>query len=85
MCRFCLLMCAEEFLTRNILSHKRHMLRMTHCLFDVALDIAHPLLDLFPNAIRLCMGLIPAVLVVLGLVIMRHWPERGLHLQARSR
>jgi glycoside/pentoside/hexuronide:cation symporter, GPH family len=35
-------------------------------------------------AIRLCMGLIPAVLVVLGLVIMRHWPERGLHLQARS-
>ena len=33
-------------------------------------------------AIRLCMGLIPAVLVVLGLVIMRRWPERGLHLQA---
>jgi GPH family glycoside/pentoside/hexuronide:cation symporter len=31
-------------------------------------------------AIRLCMGLIPAVLVVLGLVIMRRWPERGLHL-----
>lgn len=31
-------------------------------------------------AIRLCMGLIPALLVVLGLVIMRHWPERGLHL-----
>ena len=30
-------------------------------------------------AIRLCMGLIPALLVVLGLVIMRHWPERGLH------
>jgi GPH family glycoside/pentoside/hexuronide:cation symporter len=28
------------------------------------------------------MGLIPAVLVVLGLVIMRRWPERGLHLQA---
>jgi GPH family glycoside/pentoside/hexuronide:cation symporter len=26
------------------------------------------------------MGLIPAVLVVLGLVIMRRWPERGLHL-----
>jgi GPH family glycoside/pentoside/hexuronide:cation symporter len=26
--------------------------------------------------IRLCMGLIPAVLVVLGLVVMRHWPQR---------
>ncbi|MEI8250308.1 MAG: MFS transporter [Synechococcus sp. ELA057] len=32
-------------------------------------------------AIRLCMGLIPAVLVVLGLVVTRHWPDRGLHLQ----
>ncbi|MBW0165909.1 MAG: MFS transporter [Vulcanococcus sp.] len=32
-------------------------------------------------AIRLCMGIIPAVLVVLGLVVMRRWPERGLHLQ----
>jgi len=32
-------------------------------------------------AIRLCMGIIPAVLVVLGLVVMRHWPEKGLHLQ----
>jgi GPH family glycoside/pentoside/hexuronide:cation symporter len=30
-------------------------------------------------AIRLCMGLIPAVLIVLGLVVMRRWPERGLH------
>jgi GPH family glycoside/pentoside/hexuronide:cation symporter len=28
--------------------------------------------------IRLCMGLIPAVLVVLGLVVMRHWPRRTL-------
>mgnify|MGYP003337157633 CR=1 FL=1 len=27
--------------------------------------------------IRLCMGLIPAVLVVLGLVVTRRWPERG--------
>lgn len=27
-------------------------------------------------AIRLCMGLIPAVLVVLGLVVMRRWPHR---------
>ncbi len=26
-------------------------------------------------AIRLCMGLIPALLVVLGLVVMRHWPR----------
>jgi GPH family glycoside/pentoside/hexuronide:cation symporter len=32
-------------------------------------------------AIRLCMGIIPAVLVVLGLVVMRHWPDKGLHLQ----
>ena len=32
-------------------------------------------------AIRLCMGLIPAVLVVLGLVVMRRWPDRGLRLQ----
>ncbi len=32
-------------------------------------------------AIRLCMGLIPALLVVLGLIVMRRWPERGLHLQ----
>jgi GPH family glycoside/pentoside/hexuronide:cation symporter len=30
-------------------------------------------------AIRLCMGLIPATLIVLGLVVMRRWPERGLH------
>lgn len=27
--------------------------------------------------IRLCMGLIPAVLVVLGLLLMRRWPQRG--------
>ena len=25
--------------------------------------------------IRLCMGLIPAVLVVLGLIVMRDWPS----------
>jgi GPH family glycoside/pentoside/hexuronide:cation symporter len=31
-------------------------------------------------AIRLCMGIIPAVLVVLGLVVMRRWPEKGRHL-----
>jgi len=35
-------------------------------------------------AIRLCMGLIPAVLVVLGLLVMRRWPERGLPPQRRS-
>jgi len=32
-------------------------------------------------SIRLCMGLIPALLVVLGLLVMRRWPERGLHQQ----
>ena len=32
--------------------------------------------------IRLCMGLIPAVLVVMGLVVMRRWPDRGAHLQS---
>ena len=32
--------------------------------------------------IRLCMGLIPAVLVALGLVVMRGWPERNSHHQA---
>jgi len=32
-------------------------------------------------AIRLCMGFIPAVLVVLGLVLMQRWPDRGAHLQ----
>ncbi len=31
--------------------------------------------------VRFCMGLIPALLVVLGLVVMRGWPERGAHLQ----
>ena len=35
--------------------------------------------------IRLCMGLIPAVLVVMGLLVMRGWPDRGAHLhQAQS-
>jgi GPH family glycoside/pentoside/hexuronide:cation symporter len=29
-------------------------------------------------AIRLCMGVIPALLVVLGLIVMRRWPERRL-------
>jgi GPH family glycoside/pentoside/hexuronide:cation symporter len=30
-------------------------------------------------AIRLCMGLIPALLVALGLVVMRRWPRRPPH------
>jgi GPH family glycoside/pentoside/hexuronide:cation symporter len=30
-------------------------------------------------AIRLCMGLIPAVLVVLGLIVVRRWPHRPPH------
>ena len=33
-------------------------------------------------AIRLCMGFIPAVLVMLGLVVMRRWPDRGAHLHS---
>ena len=35
-------------------------------------------------AIRLCMGLIPAVLIALGLVVMRRWPNKGLHLQGQQ-
>ena len=31
--------------------------------------------------IRLCMGLIPAVLIAAGLLVMRRWPEKGLHRQ----
>jgi GPH family glycoside/pentoside/hexuronide:cation symporter len=30
--------------------------------------------------VRFCMGLIPAVLVAAGLLVMRRWPEKGLHL-----
>ena len=30
-------------------------------------------------AIRICMGLIPAFLVGLGLLIMRRWPNWGIH------
>jgi GPH family glycoside/pentoside/hexuronide:cation symporter len=30
-------------------------------------------------AIRLCMGLIPALLVVLGLIVVRRWPHRPPH------
>ena len=35
-------------------------------------------------AIRICMGAIPAALVVLGLVVMRGWPEHGAHLRASA-
>ncbi|MCP9774009.1 MFS transporter [Cyanobium sp. WAJ14-Wanaka] len=35
-------------------------------------------------AIRLCMGLIPAILVVLGLVVMRRWPTRDKALLPQS-
>ena len=36
------------------------------------------------TAIRLCMGLIPALLIVLGLVVMRRWPEQGRHRLAQT-
>ncbi|WP_353292713.1 MFS transporter [Synechococcus sp. M16CYN] len=35
-------------------------------------------------AIKLCMGLIPAVFVTLGLVVIRGWPERHVHLKTIS-
>ena len=31
--------------------------------------------------IRLCMGLIPALLVAMGILVMRRWPEKGAHLK----
>ena len=31
--------------------------------------------------IRICMGLIPAILVVMGLIVMRGWPHRTEELQ----
>ena len=34
--------------------------------------------------IRVCMGLIPAVLVAIGLIVMRRWPDRGAHLQTAN-
>ena len=37
--------------------------------------------DLALLAIRICMGLIPALLVGLGLIVMRRWPEKGNHLK----
>ncbi len=34
--------------------------------------------------IRLCMGLIPAALIAAGLLVMRRWPEKGLHRRPAS-
>ncbi len=34
--------------------------------------------------IRICMGLIPALLVSFGLLIMKRWPDKGAHLQAMN-
>ncbi len=31
-------------------------------------------------AIRICMGLIPTILVSIGILIMRDWPDKGAHL-----
>ena len=44
--------------------------------YQAKLEILQPTSALV--AIRLCMGLIPAVLIALGLVVMRRWPDRGL-------
>ena len=33
------------------------------------------------TTIRLCMGLIPALLVAMGILVMRRWPEKGAHLK----
>lgn len=35
-------------------------------------------------AVRLCMGLIPAILVLLGLGVMRGWPDRQAHLKSSA-
>ena len=35
-------------------------------------------------AIRLCMGAVPALMVLLGLLVMRGWPDRGAHLNASA-
>jgi GPH family glycoside/pentoside/hexuronide:cation symporter len=32
-------------------------------------------------AIRMSMGLIPAIMVLVGLLVIRRWPDRGAHLQ----
>ena len=35
-------------------------------------------------AVRLCMGLIPAILVLMGLGVMRGWPDRNAHLKSSA-
>jgi GPH family glycoside/pentoside/hexuronide:cation symporter len=35
-------------------------------------------------AVRLCMGLIPAILVLMGLGVMRGWPDRHAHLKSSA-
>jgi GPH family glycoside/pentoside/hexuronide:cation symporter len=44
--------------------------------YQAKLEILQPTSALV--SIRLCMGLIPAVLIALALVVMRRWPDRGL-------
>ena len=47
--------------------------------YQAAQGLAQPTTAL--TTIRLCMGLIPAVLIGAGLLVMRRWPEKGLHRQ----
>ena len=47
--------------------------------YQAAQGLAQPTTAL--TTIRLCMGLIPAVLITAGLLVMRRWPEKGLHRQ----
>jgi GPH family glycoside/pentoside/hexuronide:cation symporter len=47
--------------------------------YQAAQGLAQP--DTALITIRLCMGLIPAVLIAAGLLVMRRWPEKGLHRQ----
>jgi GPH family glycoside/pentoside/hexuronide:cation symporter len=47
--------------------------------YQASLELAQPTTAL--TTIRLCMGLIPAVLIAAGLLVMRRWPEKGLHRQ----
>lgn len=58
------------FLLGNVLSLSGYQARLAQLQPESAL-----------LTIRLCMGLIPALMVVLGLVVMRRWPERGLHMR----
>ena len=47
--------------------------------YQAAQGLAQPTTAL--TTIRLCMGLIPAVLITAGLLVMRRWPEKGPHRQ----